>query len=558
MSGKVYGIDLGTTYSCIAGFDEFGKVVVYENDIMETTTPSVVWFEGRNATVGSVAKEQAESDPGSVVSAVKRLMGSDEKVVRSGKTLRPEMVSALILKKLVKDAAQHGQDVRRAVITCPAYFGAAEREATKMAGELAGLEVLSIVNEPSAAAFSYGIEKGSLQGKAALVFDLGGGTFDATVVRIGSRDIEVIATGGDSYLGGQDWDETVGRYFIERFCDETGFDRGSADADEAFLAFAKSLAEKNKRILSGMSKVKVSFERHGRRCSFEFTRDDFDARTSGLLQNAVLATKRVLDDAESKDPSFSRTNMEILMVGGSTFMPQVAEALRAEFGIEPKSYRPNESVARGAALYARQLAIAGRIESAGGNPDDLFLGGDDALSGVADLFLGAGTDEDLFLSGAKDGFRKLSNVVSKSFGVRYFDSEEDRRGYVKNVIPKNTPLPFKPGNGLGESVCYTLSYNQTVTRFQIYENEDASMEKRIDLDLCSNVCEMKLTGLPPGRPAGQKCIVCMELDAEGILHAWGVECATGKRCDVEKKTANILSREEAGDAKSVVDWFVVQ
>ena len=558
MSEKVYGIDLGTTYSCLAGFDEFGKVTVFENDQMETTTPSVVWFEGRNATVGSVAKEQAGNNPDVVVSAVKRRMGTDEEVLQSGKKLRPEMVSALILKKLVKDAAVAGEHVHRVVITCPAYFGVAEREATKRAGELAGLEVLSIINEPSAAAFSYGIEKGSLEGKAALVFDLGGGTFDATVIRIG-KEIDVVATGGDSHLGGQDWDETIGRYFIERFCEETGYDRGRADEDAAFLAFAKTLAEKHKRMLTGATKVKVALERYGKRCTFDFTRDDFDQKTVGLLQNAILATKQVLDEAEQKDPSFSRSRMEVLMVGGSTFMPQVAEALTREFGVVPKSYRPNESVARGAVLYARQMAISKRIEERGGNPDDLFLGGDSSNSDMADLFIGGDVERDLFLGGAKDGgFRVMHNVTSKSFGVWYVSSIEDKVGFVSNVISKNEKLPFRPGNGRGESVSHTLVDNQTGVRFKIYENDDISVGSRIDVDFCRYIGEMSLTGLPPGRPAGQECIVYMELDKEGLLHAWGIDSETKKRCDATFRTEGVISQEEVADAKAVVDWFRVQ
>lgn len=558
MSEKVYGIDLGTTYSCLAGFDEFGKVIVFENDQMETTTPSVVWFEGRNATVGSVAKEQAGYNPDVVVSAIKRRMGTDEEVLQSGKKLRPEMVSALILKKLVKDAAVAGEHVHRVVITCPAYFGVTEREATKRAGELAGLEVLSIINEPSAAAFSYGIEKGSMEGKAALVFDLGGGTFDATVIRIG-KEIEVVATGGDSYLGGQDWDETIGRYFIERFCEETGCDRGKADADAAFLFYAKAIAEKHKRILSGATKVKITLERYGKRCSFDFTRDDFDQKTAGLLQNAILATKQVLDEAEQKDPSFSRSRMEVLMVGGSTFMPQVAEVLSREFGVTPKSYRPNESVARGAVLYARQMAIAKRIEECGGNPDDLFLGGDAERSGISDLFLGGDVERELFLKGAKDGgFRVMRNVTSKSFGVLYVDSINDKIGFVSNAISKNETLPFRPKNGRGESKSMTLVDNQTGVTFKIYENDDSSVGSRIAVDLCRYIGEMSLTGLPPGRPAGQRLTVYMELDEEGLLHAWGIDDATRKRCDVTIRTEGVISQAEVADAKAIVDWFRVQ
>jgi len=546
MSEKVYGIDLGTTYSCVAGFDEFGKVVVFENDQLEPTTPSVVWFDGRTAAVGALAKEQAAHHPAAVVSAIKRKMGTDEIVVQSGKELRPEMISALILKKLVKDAKANGENVQKVVITCPAYFGDAERNATKRAGEMAGLEVLSIVNEPSAAAFSYGLEQESLDGKLVLVFDLGGGTFDATVIRIG-KEIQVIATGGDSYLGGRDWDETIARYFIERFCEETGYDRKLAEKDEGFLAEMMVQAEKKKRQLTNAVKSKVSFEHYGRQCSFEFTRDEFDVKTAGLLQSAIIAAQQVLDEAKIKETGFSTAGMEILMVGGSTLMPQVRVALEREFGVKPKSYQPHEAVARGAALYARQIFAIKKIEERHGNPDDLFLSGAREMPVESD---------DLFLGGE---FRRIRNVSSKSFGIRYYDDDEDEIGFLVNVIPKNTEVPFTPHDDIGVSHSYTLSFGQTAVRFEVWENEEMSVGERFDIDSGAKVGEMTMNGLPPNQPPGQECTVFMELNHEGLLHAWGIHNDSGRRCDVTITTNRVLSEEEArGEAKDIVDWFRVE
>ncbi|MBP5510347.1 MAG: Hsp70 family protein [Kiritimatiellae bacterium] len=551
MSEKVYGIDLGTTYSCIAGFDEHGKVAVFDNDQGEPTTPSVVWFDGQTATVGSPAKEQAPVHPDSVVSAIKRKMGTDEETMQSGKALRPEMVSALILKKLVKDAGIPCNDANKpkVIITCPAYFGDSERKATRSAGEMAGLDVLSLIDEPSAAAFAYGLEKESLDGKTVLVFDLGGGTFDSTIIRIG-REIKVVATGGDSYLGGRDWDELIARYFIERFCEETGYNRALADKDDGFLAEMMSLAEKYKRQLSSATKVKVSFEQFGRRCSFEFTRDEFDAKTSGLLQNAILATRQTLEEAGQKEYGFSTAGMEILMVGGSTLMPQVGVALEREFGTKPKSFRPHEAVARGAAFFARQIYAEKTIKAHGGDPNDLFLGGDsDAKKRFGDLFLG----------GDQGSFIRIRPVTSKSFGIHYFDSEDDKVGYIINVIPKNTEVPFVPENGFGESHAGTMFYNQTAVKFEVWENEEMSVGRHLDLDICSKIGEMTLTGLPEKRPPGQKCTVFMEMNHEGLLHAWGIHDETRKRCDVTITTDRILSVEEArGSAKRIVDWFRVE
>ena len=547
MSDKVYGIDLGTTYSCVAGFDDYGKVVVFDNDQMEPTTPSVVWFEGRTATVGAPAKEQAAHHPDSVVSAIKRKMGTDEITMQSGKKLRPEMISALILKKLVKDAKANGENVQKVVITCPAYFGESERNATKRAGEMAGLDVLSIVNEPTAAAFSYSLEQTSLDGKTVLVFDLGGGTFDATVIHVGS-EIKVVATGGDSYLGGRDWDETIAKYFIEKFCDETGYDRKQAGSDEGFMAEMMTLAEKRKRQLTNATKVMVSFEHYGHHCSFEFTRNDFDSKTAGLMQSAIIATRQVIDEAKQKEFGFCTDEMEILMVGGSTLMPQVGVALEREFGVLPKSYQPHEAVARGAALYARQVLAVKKIEAQGGNPDDLFLGGSVGNSnGYSDLFLGG------------DCFKKITNVTSKSFGIRYYESAQDKIGYIVNVIPKNTEVPFTPQFGIGESHSHTLSFGQTIVKFEVWENEEMSIGEHIDINMGSKIGEMELRGLPANQPPGQKCTIFMELSHEGLLHVWGIHNDTGKRCDVTITTDRVLSAADAkGEAKTIVDWFKVE
>lgn len=547
MSEKVYGIDLGTTYSCLAGFDEHGKVVVFDNDQMEPTTPSVVWFNGRTATVGSPAKEQAPVHPEAVVSAIKRKMGTDEATVQSGKSLRPEMVSALILKKLVKDARSNGENVRKVVITCPAYFGVAQREATKRAGELAGLEVLSIVNEPSAAAFSYGLEQESLDGKTVLVFDLGGGTFDATVIRIG-REIEVIATGGDSYLGGRDWDETIAKYFIERFCEETGYDRSIADDDKGFLAEMVTLAEKRKRQLTNATKAKVAIEQYGRTCSFEFTRDEFDAKTAGLMQSAILATRQVLKEAGQKNFCFNTAGMDILMVGGSTLMPQVAATLEREFGITPKSYRPHEAVARGAALYARQALAIQTAEARGLSAEDLFLGGD----------IGSrGRKQDFFLGGEMGSIGpRIRNVTSKSFGSLFLRDKFDKIGHVSNAIRKNTEVPFEPRDGEGVLHGETLYDNMTAVQFRIFENEEALFGGEIDPELCTEIGTMELQ-IPP-LPAGEPVTIRMKIDSEGLLSAEGIHDRTGRRCHVSIKTEHVLAREEVNDARTVVDWFEVE
>ena len=307
------------------------------------------------------------------------------------------------------------------------------------------------------------------------------------------------------------------------------------------------LAEKRKRQLTKAQKVKVAIEKYGRTCSFEFTRDEFDAQTSGSLESAISATKTVLVEAREKDRTFRQEDMEILMVGGSTLMPQVAVALEREFGIVPKSYQPHEAVARGAALFARQMQAVEKVRARGGNPDDLFIGGE-----VRSDPYGAGESQ--------EKFKKIRNVTSKSYGIRYYASQTDETGYIINHIPKNTEIPFKPreDGGVGEGHSHTLFPNQTAVKFEVYENEDVSLHKHLDLDYCNRLGEMTLTGLPGGRPPGQPCTVFMELSDEGLLHAWGIHDETGRRCDVTIKTEGVMSEDEIEDNQTIVDWFEVE
>lgn len=550
MNEKVYGIDLGTTYSCVAGFDENGKVEVFENDIMESTTPSVVWFhDGNKATIGAIAKEQIAIEPNAVVSAIKRKMGTNYSIRQLGKEFKPEMVSALILKQLAKNAGlQLSQFSKpKVVITVPAYFGINEREATKNAGIMAGLDVLALIDEPSAAATSYGMEQEKLDGKIVLVYDLGGGTFDVTIIKVG-HEIKVIATEGDSSLGGRDWDEKLANYFIERFCKEKGLNIRNVLEDEVFYAQMMTLAEKIKRQFSFKTTVKVSFryERTGESITFEFSRDDFDDLTSGLLTRTILLVEKAIDEAKNKDDTFLPRDMEILMVGGSTLMPQVAKRLEEKFNKKPKSYNPHEAVARGAAFYARQVNKVKETERKGGNVDELFLGGDVNKNK---------SSNELFLGGEK--FLKIKPVTSKSYGIHYVENEFDKIGFVSNIIFKNTQVPFKPNEKTGEGISdsCTCVANQREVVFKLYENEDSKIGKKlnIDDDFCVKKGEMRLQ-LPPGMPKGEELRTYMELSEDGLLHVWGIHIRTGNECNVCIQTEEILSQEEIRfSAQSIVD-----
>jgi len=354
----VYGIDLGTTYSCIACVDEFGKPTVVKNSEGENTTASVVQFEGQSRVVGREAKNVAQMYPDSVVEMVKRHMGeAGWRFGYQGVDYSPEEISSYILRKVVGDVeAQTGEKITDVVITCPAYFGVNEREATAKAGEIAGLNVRSVINEPTAAALAYG----SLQDQdmVILVYDLGGGTFDITMIAIKQGAIEVIATGGNHYLGGRNWDEVIVSYLADQWKAATGSNDDPLD-DAETLNDLFGRAEQAKRSLSTKEKTDVAVTHAGQREKVTLTREKFDELTRNLLEETIAHTQRMLEQAKAKGYSqFDR----MLLVGGSTRMPQVMERLRKEFSVEPQIYDPDESVAKGAALFGQKLAIGEEIK----------------------------------------------------------------------------------------------------------------------------------------------------------------------------------------------------
>ena len=347
MAKYIFGIDLGTTYSCIAYVDESGRAVVVNNSEGTNTTPSVVNFASPSqVVVGQVAKENAVIDPQNTVSLVKTLMGKSNFAINyNGEDKTPEEVSAYILRKLAEDAGKLiDTEVKDVVITCPAYFGTAERTATKNAGEIAGLNVIEIISEPTAAALFYGCAK-EQEEKTILVYDLGGGTFDVTIMRISAGKIEVICSDGNHQLGGKDWDTEVMNYLATQFCSETGFD---GDFDEYAQQDLRLKAEKAKQQLSSRPEVPVMLDAAGLRARVSLSRDTFDEITRALLNESLEKTDAAIAVAAEKGYKVD----EILLVGGSTRMPQVPKALIEKYGIEPKVLEPDEAVAKGAAIYA--------------------------------------------------------------------------------------------------------------------------------------------------------------------------------------------------------------
>jgi molecular chaperone DnaK len=349
----IYGIDLGTTYSVVAYIDETGRPAVVRNTDGDDTTPSVVYFEtADNTVVGKTAKEAAGFRPDDVVSLIKREMGNkDYSRIFHGHELSPSDISAVILAALAKSAEEEtGRPVRQTVITVPAYFGLLEKDATKKAAEIAGLEVIGIVPEPVAAALAYGVT-GSAEGTTFVVYDLGGGTFDITLIKMTDSTVEVLAVDGDHKLGGADWDARLFEYLKDQTIEQAGDD--SIEDDEASLHELRRIAEDTKKALTRAESKKVNHRlAGGTATSITVTREQFEAMTSDLLEETIRITRRMLEDAEKRYPGVGRQIREFLLVGGSSKMPAVVERVRREFPWEPTMADPDLAVAKGAALYA--------------------------------------------------------------------------------------------------------------------------------------------------------------------------------------------------------------
>jgi molecular chaperone DnaK len=348
----VFGIDLGTTYSCIAYVDKYGQAVVIPNMENSLTTPSVVQFQGNNRIVGEEAKNNAMLDPGDVVEMVKRRMGeADWRFRYDGIAFSAEEISSYILRKLAAYATmQIGTEVRDVVITCPACFGIPQREAVARAGEIAGLNVKSIINEPTATAIYYSLLQEE-QDQVVLVYDLGGGTFDITVIRIGVGKITVVATGGDDHLGGRDWDARIVSYLAEQWKNETGSTDDPVDSVETRQDLWL-LAERAKTSLTVRTETRVRVTHEGHSVGVTLTRDKFDELTATLLERTITFTRSIMEEAKQRTVNHFDY---ILLVGGSTKMPQVLSRLQREFSTSCKLIEPGMAVAKGAAIYGQAI-----------------------------------------------------------------------------------------------------------------------------------------------------------------------------------------------------------
>ncbi|MBS3808663.1 MAG: Hsp70 family protein [Desulfobacterales bacterium] len=552
---RIYGIDLGTTYSSIAYVDEYGKAVIIPNAENERVTPSVVFFDDNNIVVGEVAKESAKLYPNEVVSFIKRSMGEPNFIFEYGsEQYRPEEISSYVLKKLAQDAQQHlGDKITDVVITCPAYFGINEREATRKAGEIAGFNVRQIINEPTAAAIAYGSLDTSNE-KTVLVYDLGGGTFDVTMIDIRRDSVEVICTGGDHNLGGKDWDDRIVGYLVEKFQEETGSDEDILDDPDTWQDLQLS-AEKAKKILSHRPKTPVSITHGGQRVKLILEREKFEELTEDLLERTVDFTREMIQSARDKE--FNGFD-EIILVGGATRMPQVAERIEKEFNMTPKVFDPDEAVAKGAAIYGWKLAlnddlvrrISEKTNKKIEHPENLSemiekseISAEDFKTAAQEL----ANDTGYTLPSVENAMLRVKNVTSKSFGVVAHNPTDEE--IVFNLVIRNTAVPVNV-----EKKFFTAVENQKTVLIRIMESETSDIE--IPIEQATEI-KTAILHLPPNLPADLPIEITFDLNDEGQLHITAVETSESRQVQVVVDTASVISGEELEKAKERSQSLVV-
>ncbi len=517
MTDYCIGIDLGTTYSCLSYIDEDGDPVVEKNFEQEDTTPSVILFnDNGEIIVGSPAKEMASMyGPDRVVSAIKRHMGTDYEVEIDGEKYNPVMLSAVILRKMINDFNDnHGTDIKKAVITCPAYFGQNEREATKTAGNIAGLDDVTVINEPTAAAISFGF--GNSEGKKrVLVYDLGGGTFDVTVLEIDGKNFTAVATDGERLLGGKDWDAVISKIIKDKVAEEIGVDPSSLDDDEEVMQNLAINSETFKKRLSVAENIKGTLTVNGQKVVFTITRDEFEAASAGLIQTTVEIMERVLatGNFEMKDID------EVLLVGGSSRMPQVKAAIAARFpDANIKVFDPDQSVAKGAAIFCASNA--------------------NTVSAVD-----PSTGEEVVQPA--EGAISVHNVLSKTFGIKaYYDDGSEA---ISNIIFRNEVLPIE-----NIKTYYPAEDGQMEIKVEIYEDSACNNEegRRTETIEAVPIGEFMMT-LPDGVTKNTPITVRFTATDEGILFA-SVDCL-GEHTDYQIENDLKMSEEDIKKSQSLVE-----
>lgn len=536
MSKYVFGIDLGTTYSCIARVDDTARAEVIKNNDGDNITPSVVAFEGDNVIVGADAKAEAVLNPETTVMLVKTLMGKTDFAINyNGEDKTPEEISAFILRKLTQDASEQlGVEVKDVVITCPAYFGTAERTATKNAGKIAGLNVLEIISEPTAAALYYGCAKEQDE-KTILIYDLGGGTFDVTIMRISADKIEVICSDGDHDLGGKNWDEVLIGYLANQFVEKIGYD---IEFDEYAKQDLRLKAEKIKKQLTSRSQAGDMLEVIGNREKVTITRDEFDEITSTLLNETLKKTKEAIEVAKNKGYDVID---EILLVGGSTRMPQVKKALAKNFSeIEIKILEPDEAVAKGAAIHAVNVYVNNQKSLTAKDFESneevkVTVNGDEKELKAQDYKENLTFSPEMMSIGGNT--REIVIATTKSFAVKVENKEGIKSCF--NMIIKNEAMPsgFLEVSGNFS----TLYDNQATVDIEIYEND--YMDKYFEVDEDLKIGDAVLE-LPKNTPAGSPVEITLKLNKEGILEVKGLDKTGNKQVNVKFETKGVMTKEE--------------
>lgn len=479
---KIIGIDLGTTNSCVAVM-EGGEAKVIPNPEGNRTTPSVVSFKNGERQIGEVAKRQSITNPNTIMS-IKRHMGTDYKVEIEGKQYTPQEVSAILLQYFKSYAEEYlGETVTKAVITVPAYFNDAERQATKDAGRIAGLEVERIINEPTAAALAYGLEKTD-EDQTILVYDLGGGTFDVSILELGDGVFEVLSTAGDNRLGGDDFDQVIIDYLVDQFKKENGIDLSK---DKMALQRLKDAAEKAKKDLSGVTSTQISLpfitagEAGPLHLEVNLTRAKFDELSAGLVERTMGPTRRALQDA-----SLSASDIDkVILVGGSTRIPAVQEAIKKETGKEPhKGVNPDEVVALGAAIQGGVLT---------GDVKDVVL----------------------------------LDVTPLSLGI------ETMGGVFTRLIDRNTTIPTSKSQTFS-----TAADNQTAVDIHVLQGERQMAADNKTLG------RFQLTDIPPAPRGVPQIEVTFDIDKNGIVNVRAKDLGTNKEQAITIQSSSGLSDDE--------------